>query len=379
MKAIPLPLLNTAKLLGIIAATLVVLYVSSLLFTFVAPFVVAYLFAMFINPLVEWMSKKRKFSLSRPLAAFVTTMAVVFIVFSSVILLGGLLISQATAIVTSLPKTFPSLQENLTVFITQLGQRMSILPDQLLQGLQSVIAELGTVISSYTADAALFVFDSASSLALLFLFVIITVLATYFFSKDYLIIQATVREQVPASWRKQYRVVKCDILAALLGYLKATLIFSAVSFAQLLLGFYFLKVQYAFILAIIIAVFDALPALGTGLFLIPWSLYALITGDHTLAAGLLVLNVLVVAVRQLISPKVLGEQFGIHPISTMAAMYIGLKVLGVVGLILGPIILLILKSILGYYIQDRSFKEVIFGTSNVQTPKDVKTDSSPME
>jgi sporulation integral membrane protein YtvI len=191
-------------------------------------------------------------------------------------------------------------------------------------------------------------------------FIILTVLSTYFISKDYDSFRLSLKEQVPDSWVKQYRIIKGDILVALFGYLKATLIFSAVSFVQLFIGFLILKVQYAFILAVIIALFDAFPALGTGLFLVPWSLYALVTGDHKLAVGLIILNVLVVVVRQLISPKILGEQFSIHPVSTMISMYVGLKVLGVIGLIFGPVILLILKSVVGYYTNGRNIMEVIY-------------------
>ena len=361
LKALPVPLLNVLKLIGVIVGTLGALYVLAILFNFVAPFVVAFIIAMAINPLVMWLSRKRKITLSRSLASLIATMTAVLAVSLVLLLVGSLLVSQATDIINLLPQRFPSFQDSINTFIAGLDGRMSILPDQLIQGLQGVIAELGAFISSYTGDVALFLFDFASLLPLGFVFIILAVLSTYFFSKDYDSLRLSLKQQVPESWVKQYRIIKRDMLAALFGYFKATVIFSAVSFVQLFIGFLILKVQYAFILAVIIALFDALPALGTGLFLVPWSLYALLIGDHKLAAGLLILNVLVVVVRQIISPKILGKQFGIHPISTMISMYVGLKVLGVVGLIFGPVILLILQSVLGYYTHGRNIREVIYG------------------
>ena len=129
----------------------------------------------------------------------------------------------------------------------------------------------------------------------------------------------------------------------------------------LLAGLLLLKVKYAFILSVIISLFDALPAIGAGLFFIPWSLYLLIIGEKTLAIGLFILYVVVLGVRQVISPKILGDQFGLHPLSTMIAMFLGLRLLGVVGLVTGPVIFLIIKHVAGYYTRGRSFKEVIFG------------------
>lgn len=361
LKALPVPLLNILKLIGIIAGTLGVLYLFVILFGFVAPFVIAVIIAMAINPLVVWLTKKRNFTLSRPLASLIVTIIAVLVVKLALLLVGSLLVSQTTDIINLLPQRFPSFQENIYNFISGLDVRLSILPDHLLEGVQSVIAELGAFVSSYTGDVALFLFDSASLLPLGFVFILLTVLSTYFISKDYDSFRVSIKEQVPDSWVQQYRIIKGDMLAALFGYLKATLIFSVVSFLQLFIGFLILKVQYAFILAVIIALFDALPALGTGLFLVPWSLYALVIGDHNLAVGLIILNILVVVVRQLISPKVLGEQFGIHPVSTMISMYVGLKILGVIGLIFGPVILLILKSVVGYYINGRNIMDVIYG------------------
>ena len=54
-------------------------------------------------------------------------------------------------------------------------------------------------------------------------------------------------------------------------------------------------------------------------------------------------------VRQVLEPKIVSGRIGIHPIFTLIAMYTGFKVIGVMGMILGPIALIIIKSILTEY------------------------------
>jgi sporulation integral membrane protein YtvI len=361
LQALPRPLLNTLKLLAVIAGTLIGLYLAVIFVSYAAPFVIAFALAMAINPLVNWLAKKRKFTISRSAAALITTTVALLVIFWVLLLLGSLLVKQATDMLKLLPYHFPSLQRNLLAFVAELGESMDILPDYVLQAIQNFIVNLGTTISAYTAGAAIFVFDTARFLPFLFLFVLLTVLATYFFAKDYPKLRAFVINNLPPSWLKQYRIIKADLLAALIGYFKATLIFIFVTFVLLLAGLLMLKVKYDFILSVIISLFDALPAIGAGLFFIPWSLYLLIIGEKTLAIGLFILYVVVLGVRQVISPKILGDQFGLHPLSTMIAMFLGLRLLGVVGLVTGPVIFLIIKHVVGYYTRGRSFKEVIFG------------------
>jgi len=103
-----------------------------------------------------------------------------------------------------------------------------------------------------------------------------------------------------------------------------------------------------------ISLIDALPVLGTGIILIPWSLYYLVTGDVRLSVSIILIYLIVFIVRQMVEPKVLSRQIGVHPIFTLFGMYLGLKLIGVAGLILGPLIVLTLKSILMGHIKERS-------------------------
>ena len=136
------------------------------------------------------------------------------------------------------------------------------------------------------------------------------------------------------------------------GYLKAQVILVIISFVISLIGLYIFhfigwNVQYPLLMALLIGFVDALPIFGSGTIMIPWAGYLAFTGDITLAIAIIILWIIMSVVRQLIEPKIVSGQIGIHPIFTLIAMYTGFKFIGVLGMLLGPIILIILKNIYG--------------------------------
>jgi len=147
------------------------------------------------------------------------------------------------------------------------------------------------------------------------------------------------------------------------SFLKAEAILVVISFIEVLVGLYLFKlsglnIQYPLLMALLIGFVDAIPILGSGTVMIPWALINAINGDITLAIALVVLWIVITIVRQLIEPKIVSKQLGIHPIFTLIAMYTGLKLIGVFGLIVGPIILIIFKNVFGTFIDKGVFKMI---------------------
>lgn len=98
-------------------------------------------------------------------------------------------------------------------------------------------------------------------------------------------------------------------------------------------------------MALLIAFSDALPILGSGTVMLPWAVICSIQGNINLAIALVVLFAIISIVRQLLEPKVVSNEIGIHPIFTLIAMYTGYKVIGILGMLIGPIVIIILKAI----------------------------------
>lgn len=144
-----------------------------------------------------------------------------------------------------------------------------------------------------------------------------------------------------------------DLFLALFGYLRALFILMFITFLELYIGFSILRVSFALSLAFLTSIIDALPVFGTGTVLLPWAGYHFLIGKNNFGLSLIVLYLVVFIVRQIIEPKIIGKHLGVHPLLTLFGMFVGMKALGVAGLILGPVTLVVIKSMLKTIFRDK--------------------------
>lgn len=112
-------------------------------------------------------------------------------------------------------------------------------------------------------------------------------------------------------------------------------------------------------IAVAIGFIDALPILGSGSIMIPWAIISGLNGDLTLGICILTLWIIMTLVRQFVEPRIVSGNIGIHPIFTIVAMYTGFKFLGVLGMFLGPIVLIILKNIFAKSLDEGIIKNIL--------------------
>ena len=168
----------------------------------------------------------------------------------------------------------------------------------------------------------------------------------------------------PKTWVKRMTFHLKELISSLGNFLKAQVILIFISFLIVLTGLYILKwsglnVEYPFLAALGIGFVDALPILGSGTVIVPWAFIEAINGDISLAIGLMIILGIIALTRQFLEPKIVSKQIGIHPIFTLIAMYTGFKFIGIVGLLVGPIALIILKNFYGAII-DKGIMKTIF-------------------
>lgn len=123
----------------------------------------------------------------------------------------------------------------------------------------------------------------------------------------------------------------------LLSYGKAQFLLMSIIFAVLMLALFWLRVPFAPLWAVLIALVDAIPVLGTGTILIPWSIICMLQGSHSRSIGLLFLYAATTLGRTVLEPKFLGRELGLDPLLTLMALYIGFRLWGVWGLVLSPL------------------------------------------
>jgi sporulation integral membrane protein YtvI len=243
------------------------------------------------------------------------------------------------------------------------GVMDSLTPEQQTT-LQEGIAELGTQaavlfgeLGQRVADwlTQLIIAVPAFLIAFLFIF-----LAFYFIGKDWDTINRKVRASVPAEILKMSRQFKHMFKYRVLGFLRAQIILMAIASIVVFTGLTILRIDQAFTLALIVGVAEILPYLGSGTILIPWFIFLFLTGNISLGIGIAVVYGVTVAIRQSIEPKILSSSMNLNALSVLISLFIGYQLFGVVGVFLGPfilVLLVILKDVgvfhsLGHFVRD---------------------------
>lgn len=201
------------------------------------------------------------------------------------------------------------------------------------------------MISSLVSGISGFITAFVSRIPAVFIFIVTLVIAVVYFAYDLEGINAAVRKMLPERLAKRAVCFKEKTLSAALVYVRSYLILMIMTFAIVLLGLLFLRVDYALMLAVVIALLDALPVIGVGTVLVPWSVYCLLTDNIRLGIGLFILFVVISLVRHFAEPKIVGKSLGIHPLLTLVLIYFGYTFLGIAGLLLMPVFAVVLNSL----------------------------------
>ncbi len=215
--------------------------------------------------------------------------------------------------------------------------------EQLEEHIDSAIkGALTSVLSELLGGVTAFI----SSVPRVFIFILVTVISSVYFSVDLDRINAFVLKILPRAVSERLIVFKDRFLKTLVKYLRSYLVIMLVTFIVMLFGFLLLNVPYAVLLAFLVSLLDALPLIGVGTVLVPWSIYQIIFGEPWLGIGLLVLFVAHEVIRQFAEPKILGKSLGIHPIVSLVLLYVGYCCFGFLGLLLIPIFVVFINILM---------------------------------
>ncbi|MEY8355554.1 AI-2E family transporter [Lachnospiraceae bacterium 54-53] len=174
---------------------------------------------------------------------------------------------------------------------------------------------------------------------------VITVVATFFMAADFPKIVEFFKKRIPEDKESPVKKSMGYIKDVIFIYIKSYSLLFSLTFIELSIGFLILRIPNAILLALAIAVFDILPVLGTGGILLPWMAILLIMDNLPLATGILVLYIIITAIRNTLEPKIVGNQIGLHPLVTLIAMVTGLKLIGIIGMMVFPVTLAIIVNL----------------------------------
>ena len=223
------------------------------------------------------------------------------------------------------------------------------LDPMMVQAIQNMAASLSQSVGSLISTFSSKVIGSISSLVSfvpgLFLSIILAVISSLFFAMDYSKITGYVTRLFPPQNRNLLFEIKAFATGIGLKYVKAYTTLMVVTFIELAVGLSLLSVDRAITIAALIAVIDILPVLGTGGVVVPWIIVELIKGNIPFAVGLVVLYLVIIIVRNILEPKLVGNQIGLHPLVMLMCMYVGLKIFGIIGIFVLPVAVVILNHL----------------------------------
>lgn len=337
------------------------LYLALKLSIFYMPFLVAFIISLIIEPAIKFIMKKTK--LTR------RSSSIIIFIIVSIIILGSLawilitLFSESSSLLQSLNQYFDKAYIQFQNFMNSFEFDKIHLSDEILNVIQNSTGDLLENASNWLREVLTGLLTIVTSLPSIAICIGITVVALYFICVDKIYILDQIEHHVPKLWVKKIGKHLKDLIKSLGGYLKAEATLVLVSFIISLIGLYILallgfNIKYPLLMALFIGFVDALPILGSGTVMLPWAIICAINGDINLGMAIIILLIIMSVVRQLLEPKLVSKNIGIHPIFTLIAMYTGFKVVGIIGLLIGPIILIIFKNIFSSLIDQGVFKTI---------------------
>ena len=344
-----------------IVLVLIVVYLLFKLWIFLFPFTLALFFSIMTQPFSRFLEKKLKFSQK---IATIVSIVLFLVIFLGFISLSALRLSgEIYKLSINLNKYSKDVQTLWNTTIDKVYSLLGYFPEGFDEQVKNSIngfirmgtSKLGSFINS--------LINFITSIPTIILYICITILSTFFISLDKNKIMAFLEQQFPKSWIKKVYNIKREMFNVLGSYIRAQIILMTICFFELLISFNilsFLKfnLQYPLIFSIVICIIDALPILGAGAVLLPWSLISFVTGDINLGLALLVIYFLVLSVRQMLEPKLISQNLGVHPLVTLISMYSGFKFFGVIGFLIGPVVMIILKNVFSRELEIGFFREI---------------------
>ena len=299
------------------------------------PFIIGWFLALLANPPVRFLEEKLK--IRRNVGA---VLVVVFICAGIVLFMYAVwnrLLKGIPDLLRILPRVWKDMELEFVGITKKWNEIISSLPEDVVKRANDVRESLGTevgiLVGELSFSTANAVSDFAGNIPGIMIAMIMSLLSAYFFvvQRNYLF--CLFKKIIPPSRMRECILLKQTTVDVFIGYLKVQLKIELWIYLIIAGGFLFLKVRYGYLIAIVIALLDMLPVLGTGTVLIPWTVFEVLKGDYVYALGLLAIWGVSQLVRQMIQPKLIGDSMGMAPIPTLIHLYVGYKIAGMIGML----------------------------------------------
>lgn len=325
----------TNIILALIGLVLLIIVLPRVL-SFFMPFVVAWIIALLASPMVKFLEEKLK------IRRKAGTACVIIAVIALIVLIGygvaAFLIDQIQGLMHDLPDIWEGLQLQNDEISRSFSRLFASLPKDVQESwayfFENVENSLGEWVAGLGTPSMSWLGSMAKQLPNLFVAVIMCLVAAFAFTAERANMRNFMQDYMPETMKKYWDMIRVSLSSAVGGYLKAQLKIECWIYLIVAAGLLILRISYAPVLAIFIAVLDFLPVFGTGTILWPWIVFEVFGRNYKLAIGLALIWGVSQIVRQVIQPKIMGDSMGMHTLPTVFLLYIGYKVSGIFGMII---------------------------------------------
>jgi len=325
----------------------IVLMVSSLLFLYLlftvgAPFLLALVVAIFLEPLtLQFMNKAR---MNRLAASTVSSTLFTVVLLGLLGLLGMKLVSELRAFLDKMPSMLEDASEYIQSLIEQAqtysNHGAAPLPDQL----ETWVSNITAALSQLSTKLSGVLFSFASGIPDFFIFFIVFLVAVYLFTLSLPMMKSSFLSLFEEKSKLQVEEVLASLRRSVFGFLRAQLLLSVITYILSFAGLLIIGTGYPLAIALVIVIVDILPVLGVGSALVPWAAFQIAVGDMYTGIGLILLFLVITVVRRIVEPKILGDAVGISALSALISLYVGYELVGIVGVFLGPIVVIVFMA-----------------------------------
>nr|WP_239558685.1 sporulation integral membrane protein YtvI [Peribacillus deserti] len=303
------------------------------------PLICAYITACLLEPASKIL--QTKYSWSRKFSNFIVFTLFNMLIGISAYFLTTKVVTEALQLIQKLPLYLNQFNHSWLNYDRNLTHSSNTLPEPIMAEISSqtaktldrIKAELGTLIN---IDKITDIITNIPNFLISF---IVYLVALFLFLNEMPSLRSKIYQHLKESSAEKYYLMSSRLSFVLAGFMKAQFLVGIIIFTVTLTGMLFINADIAILMAVIIAIVDFIPFVGSIIILGPWSLFHFMTGDIPTGTQLALLGCMLLIIRRAVEPKVTGAHIGLSPLNTLISMYLGFKVLGILGIIFGPVLL----------------------------------------
>ncbi|WP_027407882.1 sporulation integral membrane protein YtvI [Anoxybacteroides tepidamans] len=318
------------------------------------PLIFAFVTAFLLEPAVKKLQKggrlKRIHAVTAVFSLFV--LAIGFFAYFIV----AILVQQTMMFSEKLP----FLLSEVTTVVNQLIQKWqsysSSIPKQVIVSLENSVETVKNLLLSFATNVTQSMIRYVTMIPEFIIHFLVYLVALFLISLDWPNLKDRIENHLSERTKQRLTIVTTQLSRAGVGFIKAQFLLSAITFLLALGGLLILKVDYPILFSLLIVIVDILPILGTGSVLVPWGIFNIANGHEGTGIGLIVLFAVITVVRRIIEPKIFSSNLGISPLAALVSVYLGFRLLGFIGLFIGPALVIIIEAMVKAGVIKFSFK-----------------------